>query len=331
MIEAKDLPQTLQEAVIYFRDLDRCRALLREIRWPDGVLACPACGASGQDVGEIKTRHMLNCKKCRKQTSLTKGTVFESSKISLDKWMVALWAVVNCKNGISSYELARAFPNARGTGHMPQKTAWFMVQRIRAALEEGGWKFDRPAEADATYVGGEAKNMHKRRREKVIKGRGAVGKAIVHGVLQRAVGEQASQVQCEVVGSDDAARLVPAVRSRVRFGAEVYTDAARAYSEIAIFHWHKAIDHSVAYAIGNVHTNGLENFWSLLKRSLRGTYIAVAPFHLFRYVAEQAFRFNRRTLDDAGRFLAGLRGVVGKRLTYRVLTAQDDAGFMGLT
>lgn len=319
-----DFPQTLQEAVLYFSSIDNCRALMREIKWPDGILTCP-CGAKGDDVGEIKTRHMVNCKKCRKQTSLTKGTVFESSKITLDHWMIVLWVVVNCKNGVSDYELGRAIGR-------PQKTAWFMRKRVQAALEEGGWeKFSGPAEADTTYVGGEARNMHKRKREQKIKGRGAVGKAIVHGILQRGSDDAASQVRCEVVGADDGAKLVPSVRRNVRFGAEVFTDSARAYSDLADTQIHRAIDHSVAYAEGVVHTNGLENFWCLLKRCLKGTHVAVAPFHLFRYVAEEAFRFNRRTLNDAGRFLLALRGIVGKRLTYRVLTAQDDAGFMGLS
>ena len=323
MIDKDQMPRTLMEAVRYFADLDRCRDIMRSIKWPSDTITCPACGSD--NVGEIATRHMHKCRACKKQFSLTVGTIFESSKISLDKWFVAVWAVVNCKNGISSYELGRAIG-------VPQKTAWFLIQRVRAALQEGGWpdKFDGPAEADTTYVGGEARNMHKRKRAKRIKGRGAVGKTIVHGVLQRANGEEISQVRAEVVGTDDAERLVPAVRRNVRFGAEVFTDAARAYADLADTQIHRAIDHSVAYAQGAVHTNGLENFWSLLKRSLRGTYIAVAPFHLFRYVAEQVFRFNLRQLDDAGRFIAALRGVVGKRLTYRVLTAQGDAGFMGI-
>lgn len=324
MIDRDDMPKSLQQAVLYFADLDLCRELMREMKWPDGKITCQHCGASGDRIGEVKTRNMIRCKDCRKQISATVGTVFESSHISLDKWFVALWAVVNCKNGISSHELGRAID-------VPQKTAWFMVQRIRAALEEGGWKFDGPAEADTTYVGGESRNMHKAKRERKIRGRGSVGKTAVHGVLQRSTAEQPSQVRAEVIGSEDAQRLLPSVRRNVRWGAEVYTDSASAYGDLCLSHLHRQIDHAKAYAEGNVHTNGLENFWSLFKRTLRGTYIAVAPFHLFRYVAEQAWRFNQRTLDDCGRFLLALRGVVGKRLTYRVLTAQDDAGFMGLT
>lgn len=325
MIEPDDVPKTLQQAVLYFADLDRCRKFMRAVKWPDGRITCPAC--KGDDIGEIATRHLLRCRACDKQFSHTVGTVFEASKISLDKWFVGLWALVNCKNGISSYELGRAVG-------VPQKTAWFMIQRLRAALEIGGFdadKFDGPAEADATYIGGKAKNMHAKRRKKVIQGRGATGKAIVHGVLQRGTDDQPSQVRCEVMGVDDGERLNRAVRRQVRHGADVYTDSASAYGDLALTHIHKSVDHSIAYVNENVHTNGLENFWSLFKRCLKGTYIAVAPFHLFRYVAEEAWRFNERKANDAIRFWRALQGVVGKRLTYRVLTAQDDAGFMGLT
>jgi len=324
-----DMPRTLLQAVRYFADLDLCRRYMRQIKWPDGQITCPSCGATGDRIGQIETRHMMRCKDCRKQFSHTVGTIFEDSKISLDKWFVAVWAVANCKNGISSHELGRAIG-------VTQKTAWFMLHRVRKAMECGSFaddnqRFSGPTEADTTYVGGEARNMHAAKRERRIKGRGAVGKAIIHGVLQRASGEAVSQVRAEVVGTDDAERLVPAVRRNVRFGAEVFTDAARAYAELQNTQIHRAIDHSIAYARGNVHTNGLENFWSLLKRGLRGTYVAVAPFHLFRYVAEQVFRFNERDGGDADRFAALMYMIVGKRLTYRLLTAQNDAGFMGLT
>lgn len=322
-INQDEMPRTLMQAVRYFADRDVCDRYMRSIKWPDGKITCPHCG--GDRIGEVATRRLIRCKDCRKQISAKVGTLFEDSPLGLDKWFVAVWYIANCKNGVSSYELARALG-------IRQPSAWFMLHRIRAAMEEGGIdKFDGPAEADTTYVGGEARNMHKAKREQRIKGRGAVGKTPVHGLLQRAVAEQPSQVRAEVLGADDAERLVPAVRRHVRRGAEVYTDAARAYSDVCLTHLHRQIDHAKAYAVGAVHTNGLENFWSLFKRSIRGTYIAVAPFHLCRYVAEQARRFNDRTKDDAGRFLAVLRNVVGKRLTYRVLTAQDDAGFMGIT
>ena len=289
-----DCPETLLEAVRYFSDLDRCEDLMKHLRWPGGEPKCPECGS--KNVGEIKTRRLLRCRECRRQIYTKRGTIFEDSPIGLDKWFVALWSIANCKNGISSHELARAIG-------VQQKKAWFMLHRIRTAIEiDGGDKFEGPAEADTTYVGGLAENMHKSKREKIIKGRGAVGKTLT--------GE---------------------IRRSVKAGREVYTDEARAYEGVAMTHAHAAIDHSREYVVGNVHTNGIENFWSLLKRTLGGTYVAVAPFHLGRYVAEQVYRFNAREGSDFDRFREVLSRVFGRRLMYRVLTGRDGAGFMGLT
>jgi len=315
-------PENLLDAVRYFSDLGVCDAYMRRIKWPGGKITCPACGS--ERIGEIKTRHLLRCKDCRKQFSPKVGTIFEDSPLGLDKWFVAVWAIANCRNGISSHELGRALG-------VTQKTAWFMLHRIRRAMESDSFdKFDGPAEADTTYVGGKAENMHAKRRKKIIQGRGAVGKTPVHGVLQRGRDDDPSQVRTSVLGSETQAELMRQVRSRVRHGAAVYTDAASAYGALCLTHAHKAVDHSVCYVDGEAHTNGLENFWSLFKRSLKGTYVAVAPFHLFRYVEEQAFRFNHRLQSDFGRFFQCLSQVVGKRLTYRVLGAVDDAGFMGI-
>lgn len=284
-----DCPETLLEAVRYFSDLDTCHDFLRKIRWPRGPV-CPHC--ESRNVGPI-SRQRLRCKDCRKDVRDKAGTIFEDSPLGLDKWFVALWSVVNCKNGVSSHELARALG-------VTQKTAWFMAHRCRKALEEGGFdKFDGPAEADTTYIGGKASNRHAIKRTGA---RGTAEKTAVHGVLQR-TGESPSQVRCEVIASEDASQLLPAVRRNVRYGAAVFTDAARAYSELCLTHRHESIDHSVC----------------------------VAPFHLRRYIAEQAFRFNRRVGTDASRFVAALAGVVGKRLTYRELAGIDDAGFMGLS
>jgi len=319
-----DCPQTMLEAARYFADRDVCEDYMRRIKWPDGKITCPSCGATGDRIGEIQTRHMLRCKDCRKQFSHKVGTIFEDSPLGLDKWFVAVWAIANCKNGVSSHELGRAIG-------VTQKTAWFMLHRIRKAMEiEGEDKFDGPVEADTTYVGGEARNMHAAKRKKKITGRGAVNKSIVHGILQRKTETQCSQVRTAVVGSDGGERLMPEIRKNVKFGAEVYTDTAGAYNDIGLTHWHRSINHSVEYVKGTVHVNGMENFWALFKRTLKGTYVAVAPYHLFRYAAEQAMRFNERKTNDAGRFLHVLAGVLGKRLTYRVLTAEDDAGFMGI-
>jgi len=318
-----EAPTTLIEAVRFFSDADNCEATMRRARWHGGEISCPECGS--KNIGEIKTRRLLRCRDCRRQIYTKRGTIFEDSPLGLDKWLVAVWAISNCKNGISSHELARVVG-------VQQKTAWFMLHRIRVAMEiDDGAKFNGTTEADTTYVGGRAENMHKARREKIIKGRGAVGKTPVHGVIQRKTETDPSQVRAIVLAREDGETLIGEIRRRVAPGAEVYTDEARAYEGLARTHSHAAIDHSREYVVGNVHTNGVENFWALLKRSLGGTYVAVAPFHLGRYVAEQVFRFNERKGTDADRFASVLACVFGRRLTYRMLTGKDGAGFMGLT
>lgn len=315
-----DAPQTLLEAVRYFSDLDRCEEYMRAMRWRGGKPKCPECGSD--NIGEIKTRRLLRCRDCRRQIYTKRGTIFEDSPLGLDKWFVAVWAIANCKNGISSHELARALG-------VTQKTAWFMLHRIRVAMEiDDGSKFDGTTEADTTYVGGAAENMHKARREKIIKGRGAVGKTAVHGVLQRG---PVSQIRAVVLAREDGETLVGEIRRNVQIGATVCTDEARAYQGLAPIHRHEAVDHSREYVRDNVHTCGIDNFWALLKRSLGGTYVAVAPFHLCRYVAEQVYRFNARAGNDGDRFLQVLSQIFNRRLTWRLLTGKDGAGFMGLT
>lgn len=317
-------PKTLLEAARYFADIEVCEAYMRSIRWPDGNPVCPACGAKGDRIGAIRTRRTLRCKDCRKQFSHKVGTIFQDSPLGLDKWFVAIWSIANCRNGISSHELGRAIG-------VTQKTAWFMLHRIRKAMEiSNGGQFVGPAEADTTYVGGRAANMHTSRREKIIKGRGAVGKTPVHGVLQRGTETAPSQVRALALGREDAETVLREVRRHVRLGAPVYTDESRAYAGLVPAYLHAAVDHSKRYALREVHTNGLENFWSLFKRGIRGTYVSIAPFHLFRYVSEQVFRFNERLNTDADRFRVALSRVFGRRLTWRVLCGIDGAGFMGL-
>jgi transposase-like protein len=316
-----DIPKTLLQAVRYFANPDTCEEFMREIKWHGNEPNCPQCGSSR--IGEIKTRRMLQCKSCRKQFSSTVGTMFEDSPLSLDKWFVAVWAIANCKNGISSHELSR-------TIGVSQRTAWFMLHRIRVAMDcADGDKFDGTSEMDTTYVGGKAANMHTKRREQLIQGRGAVGKTAVHGILQRGTDSRTSRVNAAVIGDNGAISTMSHIKQTVQHGSTVYTDEARAYDNLIKDYIHQAVDHSVEYVKGAVHTNGIENFWSLFKRSVKGTYVHVMPYHLFRYVSEQVYRFNYRKLTDANRFWLLLNKVVGKRLTYRMLAAVDDAGFMG--
>ncbi|HUE79449.1 MAG TPA: IS1595 family transposase [Sphingomicrobium sp.] len=308
----KNEPRTLIEAVRYFGDPDVSLKHMIELRWPNGV-QCPNCGR--KDVNFIATRRLWECKgtHARKQFSAKVGTIFEDSAVSLDKWFVAIWQVANCKNGISSYELGRSIG-------VTQKTAWHMNHRIRLAMKLGTIeKMSGEVESDETFVGGLTKNMHPRRRVKVQATVGGSGKSVVLGILQRSRGENPSRILAGVVPHARRPLLHFAIRSNVERGSTVYTDAWPAYRGMTDY-VHAVIDHGVQYVNGRIHTNGVENFWSLLKRSIKGTYISVEPFHLGRYVDEQVFRFNEREGSDADRFNALLRRVTGKRLTYQELT-----------
>jgi transposase-like protein len=299
------------EAVQYYSDLDVCHSYMVKIKWPDGVVTCPKCGAA--NVGYIASRRMMQCKsqECRKQFSAKVGTIFEDSPLGLDKWFVAVWSITNCKNGVSSCELARALG-------VTQKTAWFMLHRVRLAMKTKS--FARMGgkgsiiESDETFVGGLAKNMHKKRRETVIQGNNRNAKTIVHGLLERG-----GHVRAAVVPDTGKLTLMGRIRQNVAPGTEIHTDELMAYRQMADEYTHKMIDHAIAYVDGKVHTNSMENFWSTLKRALKGTYIHTSPEHLFRYLDEQVLRFNERKGTDATRFAAVMPNVVGRRIMYTEL------------
>ena len=313
-----DTPKTLIEAVRYFADIRVCHDYMRRIKWPGRVVTCPDCVSDR--IGEITTRHMLRCTDCRKQFSHKVGTIFEDSPLGLDKWFVAVWAIANCRNGISSHELGRAIG-------VTQKTAWFMLHRIREAMKTGTFrKLAGTIEADETFIGGKAENMHAKRRAKVITGRGPTNKVAVQGILQRG-----TEVRVQVVPNVEAPTLRGNVARHVERGSTVYTDATTGYSGLWKRYAHATVDHAKEYVKGLCHVNGMENFWSLLKRALKGTYIHVAAFHLGRYCTEQSFRYRVRKNSEASRFWAALEGVVGQRLTYRELCMIDDCGFMGIS
>lgn len=314
MTAENDAPETLLEAVTYFADKDVALHFVANLRWPAGP-ECPDCGAA--EPSFLSTRRIWKCRSCKRQFSVKVGTIFEDSPISLSKWLPAMWMLANCKNGISSYELSRAIG-------VTQKSAWFMLHRIRLALQAGGLdKFDGEVEVDETFIGGKARNMHKDRRERALNGsRGYIGKVAVMGLLERH-GERGSSVRMEIVGNVRRGSLQPHVRDNVEPGAYVYTDALRSYRGLDRDYVHNVIDHAECYAKGNVHTNGLENFWSLLKRAVAGTYVSVEPFHLFRYLDEQAFRFNNRKNTDQGRFMRAVASILNKRLTYAELTGAE--------
>jgi transposase-like protein len=315
-------PKTLLEAVRHFSDPDVCHAYMRALKWPAGS-ACPKCGHT--ELTEVKTRRLIRCKGCRKQFSAKVGTIFESSPLGLDKWFVAVWAIANCKNGISSLELSRALG-------IQQRSAWFMLHRIRTAMRTTTFrKLSGEVESDETFVGGKAANMHKSRREREIQGRGAVGKAVVHGLLERgdASAGRPSQVNAAVVPNTDADTLMPRIAQNVEHDSQVYTDAHASYSNVAEHWFHSWVDHLTGYVRDRVHTNGLENFWSCLKRAIKGSYIHVSPWHLERYVDEAVFRFNERKRNDAARFKLLMEWLVGRRITYRRLCMIDGTGWFG--
>lgn len=308
-------PKTLQEAMIYFSDKQNAIDFIVALRWADGV-TCPHC--QSKELYYVKTRFLWQCKGCKKQFTVKVGTIFEDSALGLDKWLCAIWMIANAKNGISSYEIARALG-------VTQKSGWFMLHRIRLAMQEGSIeKLSGDVEADETYVGGRAETMHNwKRLANGVQGRGTVGKAIVFGVLQRNTKEQNSKVKVGVVKNTKKRTLQAEINNKVETGASLYTDTLKSYEGLNAEYVHEAINHATEYARGNVHTNGIENFWSLFKRGLRGTYVTCDAEHLFRYLDEQAFRFNNRIVTDAQRFEMVLGSVAGKRLTYNELIAKQ--------
>ncbi|MDP9054446.1 MAG: IS1595 family transposase [Acidobacteriota bacterium] len=309
-------PTTLQEAIVYFADPANCYDYLVSRRWPNGV-TCPRCGSANVLYQPKYKRFQCGAKHELRQFTLKTGTIFEDSPLGLDKWLTAMWQIVNCKNGISSYEVHRAIG-------ITQKSAWFMDHRIRFALgmEEEG-KLSGHVEADETFIGGKSRNMHKDKRAIKITGTGGKDKAMVLGILERG-----GKVRTRVVDNRKKKALQAEVRQHVEAGSALYTDALKSYEGLTEYE-HAVVDHAIEYVRGNVHTNGLENFWSLVKRGLNGTYISVEPFHLFRYLDEQMFRYNNRKdetgdpIKDAQRFDLAVRQIVGKRLTWDVLTGKE--------
>jgi transposase-like protein len=312
-------PKTLQEAIQYFSDPNNCIDYLAIRRWKDGMVVCPTCGS--KEVSFMASRRVWQCKarhpKC--QFSIKVGTIFEDSPIGLDKWLTAMWMLANCKNGASSWEIHRAIG-------VTQKSAWFMLQRIRLALQDkqsggklGGGPHSK-VEIDETFIGGKARNMHKSRRDRMTT-YGA--KTAVMGMLERG-----GKVKTVVLGKRRGAQMQEIVRESVHTDAWLMTDEFPGYAGLGKDYTHLVVNHLERYVQGNVHTQGMENFWSLLKRTLGGTYVAVEPFHLFRYVDEQAFRFNNRKdadgnkLTDADRFDIAVSQIVGKRLTYAEVTGK---------
>ncbi|HWE52755.1 MAG TPA: IS1595 family transposase [Bryobacteraceae bacterium] len=319
-----EAPRTLQEVIVYFADYENCHNYLVSRRWPNGV-SCPRCGGTKVLYQAKYRRFQCGAKHELRQFTLKTGTIFEDSPVGLDKWLPAMWQIVNCKNGISSYEVHRAIG-------VSQKTAWFMDHRIRFALHSGSFEamLSGHCEADETFIGQKSRNMHKGVRAAKITGTGTKDKTAVMGILERGKDGKQSKVRTSVLPNRKKHAIQSEVRKHIQAGSALYTDALLSYEGLAREFAHGVVDHAVQYVDGQIHTNGLENYWSLLKRTIAGTYVSVEPFHLFRYLDEQAWRYNNRKddlgepINDGQRFDIAVREIVGKRLTWDRLTGKTD-------
>lgn len=314
-----DSPKTLQEAIIYFANYDNCREFMIALRWADGNVRCPRCNS--EHVTYLESARLYKCygKHEKAKFSLKVGTIFEDSPLGLETWLPAMWLVVNAKNGISSAEMGRSLG-------ISQKSAWHLAHRIRFALHEGSFDsmLTGEVEADETFIGGKARNMHISKRQRRITGTGGKDKVAVMGLLERG-----GKVRTAIVANRKRSALQAEVKKHVEAGSALYTDALLSYQGLATEYAHQVVDHAMEYVSGKVHTNGLENFWSLLKRGISGTYVSVEPFHLFRYLDEQSYRYNNRAtkdnpLNDSDRFVLAASRIVGKRLTWDALTGMQD-------
>lgn len=309
------LPKTLQDAIVFFSDEDVCIQLVARLRWREGNPVCPHC--EGLEHSYLSTRKIWKCRACKKQFSVKYNTIFEDSPLGLDKWLTAIWMIANCKNGVSSYEIHRALG-------ITQKSAWFMLHRIRLAMQAGSIeKLAGTIEADESFIGGDAKNMHRTKRERFQskwkrQHKTKDHKTAVFGMVQRG-----GKVRAKVIDRVRNIDVEPIIHENIEHKSEVFTDQSIIYRNLYERYVHETVNHSIEYVRGHVHTNSIENYWSLLKRTIKGTYVSVAPEHLQAYVEEQSFRFNERKGTDLTRFLEMIRSISGKRLTYQQLIGYE--------
>src|SRR6202140_1423654 len=243
-------PTSLQEAIVYFLNPDNCIDYIAVRRWPNGMI-CPGCGATKVSYNATRRTWKCGSHHPRREFSVKVGTIFEDSPIGLDKWLAATWMLTNCKNGISSYEVARDL-------RITQKSAWFMMHRIRLALQDESFgKLGGEVEVDETFIGGKARNMHMAQRRRRITGTGTKDKTAVMGFLERG-----GKVRTMVVPNRRKHALQGEVNKHVEAGAALYSDALPSYNGLDAHYAHEVIDHAVKYVDGKIHTNGLENFWS---------------------------------------------------------------------
>ncbi|OKL39179.1 IS1595 family transposase [Pontibacter flavimaris] len=303
---------SLLQLLDFFNDEETCKAFLGQQRWGD-TPSCPHCGCTKAYV----TNRGFKCseKTCYKKFTVTTGTIFENTKIKLRTWFAAMYLVTAHKKGISSLQLSRDL-------NITQKTAWFVLHRIREMLrEKAPQMLEGTVECDETYVGGKAENKHKKvRKELREKGTGYVNKTPVFGLLQRE-----GNVHTFVMSKEDGATLKPILREKVSASAMVVTDGFGAYGDLhKEFKAHEIINHAQdEYVRGEFHTNSIEGFWSQLERGIYGIYHNVSPKHLHRYCHEFGYRYNNRKVTDCARFHDAVNKVGNTRLTYKALIANN--------
>ncbi|MDE0386302.1 MAG: IS1595 family transposase [Defluviicoccus sp.] len=309
---------SLTKLVRMFPDDETAREWIEGVVWPDGPF-CPRCGSFDVQSG-IKHKTMTHrCRDCdgKPRFSVKTGTVMQSSKLGYQTWAIAAYLVTTNLKGVSSMKLHRDL-------EITQKSAWHLAHRLRKAFEQGQPLFSGPVEADETYIGGKRKNMSNAKR-KTLTGRGAVGKTAVVGAKDR----ETNQIAATPVPGTSAPYLAGFVAQRTELGATVYTDDAAAYGPLQGPFDHAAVNHSAGeYVRGDAHTNGMESFWSMLKRGYQGTFHKISPKHLDRYCQEFAARHNQREADTLDQMTGIVAGMSGKRLRYSDLIADNglDSG-----
>ena len=301
---------TLMQLADMFPTEDAAREWFESRIWPNGR-HCPHCGSTRTHEADGGNRMPYRCSDCREYFSVKTNSLMHNSRLPLRKWVFAIYLHLTSLKGVSSLKLHRDIG-------VSQKSAWYMLQRIREAFEDDDEPpFQGPVEADETYIGGKRRNMSNAKR-KMLTGRGAVGKTAVVGTKDRA----SNRVAAQPVPATDAPHVAGFVAAHTKAGATIYTDEAAAYNALKPGYDHHAVNHSVGeYVRDQAHTNGMESFWAMLKRGYQGVYHHMSAKHLHRYVNEFSGRHNMRDRDTIEQMGAVVTGMAGKRLTYRELVA----------